>query len=46
MNNVDTVLIPFTIAPFPRPYGLEPATLGEHVDILEILCYNVVQERR
>jgi hypothetical protein len=27
-------LRPFTIAPFPRPLGLEPETLWEHIEII------------
>jgi len=28
---------PFTIAPFLAPFGLEPATLEEHVEFVELL---------
>ena len=28
---------PFTIAPFPRPYGLEPATLWGYIEFILFL---------
>ena len=31
---------PFTIAPFPRPYGLEPAALRKYIEKIVILWYN------
>ena len=31
----------FTIAPFPRPFGLESVTLWEYVEFIELLWYNL-----
>ena len=33
----------FTIAPFPRPFGLERVTFV--VELFEVLCYNIFERR-